>query len=177
MAELTIALTYGSALFQAAAEVNKKDRILEEAAEVLGILEQEPELFAFMNTPVVPALEKKTVLTKIFKDRICDELLNLICIMVDKGRVRHFPKVVKVYRDLINKEEGFSYGKIYSVRPLSQVQLAKFEEETGRLLQQNVKLENETDPRLIGGITIFIDGKVIDASLRKRLDDLSSTII
>ena len=43
MAELTIDLTYGTALFEAAQEAGKKEQIMEEATEVLGILKQEPD--------------------------------------------------------------------------------------------------------------------------------------
>jgi len=177
MAELTIGLTYGNALYQAAKEVNKRDLILEQATEVLEIIKQEPDLHMFMDTPVVSAAEKKKALGAIFEGRICDELLNLIYIMVDKGRTRHFPRIVRVYRDLLNHEEGFSYGKIFTVKPLSPDRLTKFEGETGKLLQQNVRLENEIDPALIGGIKIFIDGKIIDASLQRRLEDLGNTIL
>ena len=53
----------------------------------------------------------------------------------------------------------------------------KFEEQTGNLIKENVKLENEIDASIIGGIKILIDGKVIDATLRKRLDDLGSSIL
>ena len=45
MAELTVDLTYGSALYQAAVEVNKKDLILEEATQVLDVFEKEPEFY------------------------------------------------------------------------------------------------------------------------------------
>ncbi|QHI72451.1 ATP synthase F1 subunit delta [Aminipila terrae] len=177
MAELTVGMTYGNALFQAACEVNKKDVILDEATQFLELLEREPDLCAFIDTPVISIAEKKDVLKSILEGRISEELLNFLYVMVDKGRTRHFERAIKVYKELLNKEEGISYGKILSVKPLSTDRLEKFEAETGKLLQQNVKLENEIDTKLIGGIKILIDGKVIDASIRKRLDDLNNTII
>ncbi len=103
--------------------------------------------------------------------------MNFLYVMIDKGRTKHFERAIKVYKELLDKEEGLAYGKIFSVKPLSADKLQKFEKETGKLLQEKVKLENEIDTNLIGGIKILIDGKVIDASLRKRLEDLSNTII
>ena len=44
------------------------------------------------------------------------------------------------------------------------------------LLGENVKLENEIDKTLIGGVKILIDGKIIDASLRSRLENLSNAM-
>ncbi|MCQ4638047.1 ATP synthase F1 subunit delta [Anaerovorax odorimutans] len=177
MAELTVDLTYGSALFQAAEETGKKDLILEEACEMLGIFEQEPDFYAFINYPAISAREKKDVLKKVFQDRICQELLNLLYVLVDKGRTRHFPKIIKAYKEMINHEEGYSYGSIYSVEPLKPEQLAKFEEQTSQLMQTQVKLENQLDPKLIGGVKILVDGRIIDASIRKRFEDLGNKIL
>ena len=70
MAELTIDLTYGTALYDAAREVGKKEQIMEEATEVLGILQQEPDLHAFINYPAISASEKKAVRKEIFEGRI-----------------------------------------------------------------------------------------------------------
>ncbi|MCR5482215.1 MAG: ATP synthase F1 subunit delta [Clostridia bacterium] len=177
MAELAVAMTYGEALFQAASELGKRDLILEEANQVVEILKAEPELQAFINTPVVAPAEKKKVLANIFKDEICEELQNYLFVLVDKGRARYFADTIKVYKELLNAEEGVSYGKIVSVKPLAQERLERFEEETGKLIKTKVKLENETDPRLIGGVKIFIEGKIIDASIRTKLDNLAETIL
>lgn len=176
MAELTVDLTYGRALFQAACETDKKDIILEEGNQVLNIFTQEPELFTLIGFPTISAKEKKDVLKSVFSEQICQELLNLLYVLVDKGRVAHFPKIMKTYKTLLDKEEGHAYGTIYSVVPLSETQLEKFEEETTKLFKTDTKLENKIDPKLIGGVKILVNGKILDASLRKRLIDLQSEI-
>lgn len=177
MAELTVDLTYGSALFQAAEETDKKDLILDEACQVLGIFEQEPNFYAFINYPAISAREKKDVLKRVFEGQICQELLNLLYVLVDKGRTRHFPKIIKVYKDMINHEEGYSYGTVYSVEDLKPEQIAKFEQQTSELMQKKIRLDNQLDPKLIGGVKILVDGRIIDASIRKRFQDLGSKII
>ena len=176
MAELTIDLTYGTALYDAAQEVGKKEQIMEEATEVLGILQQEPDLHAFINYPAISASEKKTVLKEIFEGRICDELLNFMYVLVDKRRTMHFEKMIKVYKKLMDKEEGVSYGTIYSVEPLTADRIKTFEDEVRKLLNVSVKLENETDPKLMGGVKILVDGKIIDASVRAKFNDLGNQI-
>jgi len=172
MAELTVALTYGHALFFAAKELDKISLIKEEAEALLEVIGREPDLRAFLNTPAIAASEKKSVISKIFYDRICIELLDLLFILIDKGRTRHLPKIIDTYKDLVNKEDGFSYGEILSVAPLDEGRLSRFEEETGKLLKLNVRLKNTPAEDLIGGVKIYIDGKVLDASIKGRLKDL-----
>jgi len=176
MAELTIDLTYATALYEAAKETGKVDTITEEASQVLDIFKQEPDLDAFVKYPGISAGEKKSVLENIFDGRIYDELLNFLCILIDKGRIIHFERIVKTYSKMVEREEGFSYGTVYSVVPLSEDRIAELEAESSKLFRINVKLSNEIDPDLIGGIKLMVEGKLLDASVRKKFDDLGSQI-
>lgn len=177
MAELTVDLTYGSALYQAAVEVNKKDLILDEANQVLDIFEKEPEFYAFINYPAISAQEKKDVLKNVFEGRICQELLNLLYVLTDKGRTARFSKIIKAYKDMVDREEGVTYGTVYSVEPLTEAQLKKMEDQMTDLIKQKTRLENKLDASLIGGVKVLVDGRIIDASIRKRLQDLSGKLI
>ena len=174
MAELTVDLTYGTALMEAARELGKEDQILEEAQAVVQLIEDEPDLHQFINYPGVSADEKKEVLKNIFEGRICEELLNFLYILVDKRRTMNFGRIVKVYKSLIEREEGVSYGTVYSVVKLSDERMAELEEQTSKLLQMKVKLDNEIDPNLLAGFKILVEGKIIDASYRKKFDELAS---
>lgn len=174
MAELAVDLTYGTALMEAARELGKEDQILEEAQAVVQLIEDEPDLHQFINYPGVSADEKKEVLKNIFEGRICEELLNFLYILVDKRRTMNFGRIIKVYKSLVEREEGVSYGTVYSVVKLSDERMAELEEQTSKLLQMNVKLENELDPSLLAGFKILVEGKIIDASYRKKFDELAS---
>ena len=177
MAELTVDLTYGSALYQAAVETNKKDLILDEANEVLGIFEKEPDFYSFINYPAISAIEKKAVLKNVFEGKICQELLNLLYVLTDKGRTARFSKIIKAYKDMVDREEGITYGTVYSVEPLTDAQMKKMEKQLTDLLKEETRLENKLDSSLIGGMKVMVDGRIIDASIKKRLQDLSSKLI
>lgn len=176
MAELTVEITYGKALFEAAIERNKADVILEELKEISAIFQKNPDFNEFFSTPVISGPEKKQVIQQVFSDRISEETLNFLMVLIDKRRMASFNRIVKEYQKLIDQENGISLGTVFSVEPLTDIQLSSFEEKTARLLQKNVKLVNKTDAFLLGGVKIFIEGKVIDASIRKQLQDLEGSI-
>ena len=173
-AELTVDMTYGTALYEAAAELNKTEQIAADADQVLAILEQEPDLRAFVDYPAISAEEKKKALQNIFGGQIAEELLNFMFVLIEKRRMGQFERIIKVYRDLMNHEEGVAYGVVYSATPLDPDRLAEIEQQTSKLLQENIRLTNETDPGLIAGIKVLVEGKIIDASFRKRFDELAS---
>ena len=176
MAELTVEITYGKALFEAATEMNKVDIILEELKEISTIFQKNPDLNEFFSTPVISGPEKKQVVEQVFGGRISQEALNFLLVLIYKRRMDSFNRIVKEYQKLINQDLGISLGTVYSVEPLTDIQLSSFEEKTAKLLQKNVKLVNKIDASLLGGIKILIEGKAIDASIRKQLRDLEGSI-
>ena len=176
MAELAVDLTYGTALMEAAQDVGKQQEILEEGQQIVEILQNEPDLKAFIDYPAISADEKKKALQEIFEGRICQELMNFLFVLIDKRRSGRFERIIRVYRDLLEKEEGVSYGVVYSVEKLSEDRIAQLEEQTSRLLKLNVKLENEIDPKLIAGVKIMVEGKLIDASYRKKFEEMASQL-
>ncbi|MEG0291849.1 MAG: ATP synthase F1 subunit delta [Anaerovoracaceae bacterium] len=177
MAELTIDITYGNALYQAAKDVDKIDIILKESKEVLEVFNQEPDLLAFINTPTIANDDKKRVIETIFEGEVCEEMLNLLCVLIDKGRTRRYRGIIKEFEKLVNRKEGVAYGEIYSVTKLSDEKLAEFDAKVSKLLSKNVKLKNEIDTSLIGGVKIHIEGKILDASLKGRLKNLGDSIM
>lgn len=176
MAELTIDRTYGTALFEAAGDLGKKEEFLEESIALLELLEKDPDLKTFYEYPSITQKEKKDVLESIFAGKISDELLNFLCILIDKGRTTHLEGILKMYRKLIDEEAGFSNGTVYSVIPLSEDRMKELEEQTSKLIGKKVRLTNELDPNLIGGIKVLAEGKLLDLSIRKKFDDLESQI-
>lgn len=177
MAELTVAMTYGTALYGAAKDVNKVEEIAEELQVLETAFKDEPEIFTFLATPSIPASEKKKVIHSAFDGQMCEEMLNFLFVLIDKGRVPAFTQIARAFRELQNQDEGFSYGRMVSARPLTEEQVSRFEKEVGDLLKARVKLEVEINPALIGGVSIFIDGKVIDASVRSRLQSIADSLM
>ena len=176
MAELTVETTYGKALYEAARDANKIDLILEEIQEIVGLLHSEPDLNEFINTPVIAGAKKKKVVESIFKGKVSSEVLNFLYILIDKRRTRNFEKIVYQYKNMINESQGISAGTISSVESLTEEQLKAFEEKTGKLLRKKVSLKNDVDASILGGVKIFVEGKVIDASVKKRLQDLEGSL-
>ena len=176
MAELAVDLTYGTALIEAARETDQEERILEEGVQIADILKAEPDFRKFISYPGISAEEKKDVIRSVFEGKISTELLHFLYVLVDKRRTGRFESIMKVYKKLLEEEEGVLYGTVLSVVGLDDLQLSEIENETSRLLQRKVCLSNEMDPGLLAGFKIFIDGRIIDASYRKKLEELSMSM-
>ncbi len=172
MAELTVARVYGNSLYQVATESGKQEELLAEAKEVLRVFDEQPELREFTKSLVIPSAAKKKMLREVFEGSVSQEILNLMYVMVDKGRMAHFPRTVDVFDDLVNHEQGVLHGTVISAVALSDNDIARLNEQTSKLFRQPVELANEVKPQVLGGVEIFVEGKVIDATLKTRLEKL-----
>ena len=65
---------------------------------------------------------------------------------------------------------------IYSAQPLTKEQIERFEEQVSRLFEDEIKLTNKVNPDILGGVILFVKGKIIDASLSSSLKELETRI-
>ena len=127
----------------------------EEGLGIVDVFDENPELYTLLVNPTVAAPRKKDIVKNVFGGRVSQEMENFLYVLIDKGRMRNFPRIVREYEKLLDEEQGFADGVVYSVIALNDERIERIEEQTSRLLNHNVKLRNETDASLIGGIKVM----------------------
>lgn len=170
--ELTVSRVYGQALYDAAVEMEKVDEIQQETEQIHIIFQREKEFYEILTDPSLSVARKKELIKNVFEGRVSKETESFLYILVDKGRLHNYGDILKEFDKLKNEAEGFGEGVVYSARLLNEEQLQKLEAETGKLLGKKIRLKNLIDESLIGGVKIITEGKIIDASIRNRLDRL-----
>jgi F-type H+-transporting ATPase subunit delta len=174
--EIGIAMIYARALYGAADDIGRVEEVREEILQLDEIFKKEKAFDKLMLNPAISNASKKEMIKEIFGGKVLEEVLSFLCILIDKGRVYGYHNIVRQYCKIVDEETGVGEGIIYSAVELPDEQRQKFEDEADRLLRKKVKLRNKVDTSLIGGVKIFVDGKIIDASLRTKLDKLAEQI-
>jgi ATP synthase F1 delta subunit len=177
MENLTVNEVYSQGLFDAAGEIGQAESLGEALKAVVSVLEMHPELFELLKTPVLPLEARRALARQVFDGRIPAEVLNFLYVLIDKRRIGQIRHILRAYDTLLDEKRAITKGVVYAAVPLSEAQVAGFERETGRLLKKTVQLACEIDTRLIGGVKIYVDGKLIDASIRGRLDSLKEQLL
>lgn len=177
MAGLTVEITYGNAIYMAAKEENILYDIRDELKEIEKIFIENPKLNEFLKNPSVSTTDKKIILEKIFKNNINEISFNFLNVLIDKRRIGSFNGILKEFNKLVAEKEGVMEGIVYSVIPIDEKRIGQLELEAEKLLNKQVKLKNELDDTLIGGVSIEIEGKLIDASLKSRLKGLTKELL
>jgi F-type H+-transporting ATPase subunit delta len=176
MAELvTIARPYAEAAFGLALEANALQQWSDMLALVDAVVSDE-QMQARIGDPNVDDRALESLILGILGDRLDGQGRNLVQVLIQNGRLELMPHIRALYEELRREHEGVVEATIISARPIGddQVQplLASLERKYGRKVSARV----EVDPELIGGARIIIGDKVIDATVRGRLDAMATAL-
>jgi len=167
-----VASNYAEAFISLAREKNRVLEYKNEIDEISIAFSSVKELKEFFNNVKITKNEKKNFVESIFKNKISDDTLNFIKVIIDKGRCDYYNEIFKYFHIMANQELNIKEGIIESARPLSDVQINKLEKALG----DNVLLKPRINNALISGFKIIFDDEVIDNSMKDRIDDLSNCL-
>jgi ATP synthase F1 delta subunit len=177
MDSLTVNNTYAQAMFDAARERGSEADILEELRDVSAVFKENPKLRKLFLLPTVATKDKKDACRDVFRGQVSQIVLNFLLILIDKQRIYAWTGIVRSYEKLMDEQDGVSKGVLYSVVPIYGKMLKQFEDMCGLELGIVVRLQNRIDTSLIGGVRIYINGKLIDASVKMRLENMKQAML
>ena len=124
------------------------------------------------------ALETRTEMAEsIFGQVVGRPVLNLIGLMLRRGRIEQLPRVAAEFRRLDNARQGITLATATSAAPLSPDEVRALTARMEQLTGGRVELDLRTDPSLLGGLVVRIGDRLIDGSVRGRLERLRNQLV
>ena len=168
MAKL-VSKTYADALFELAVEKGCEDAWLEDAKALLEILHENEELAKLMNHPQIVKEEKIQIIENIFKGKTADEIVGLMCQLIEKDHFKDMESVFACFVDSVKEYKNIGTAYVISAMELSMQQK---DEIVKKLLETThyveIEMNYEVDASLIGGMVIRIKDRVVDSSIKTR---------
>jgi F-type H+-transporting ATPase subunit delta len=163
---------------EAALEIGRADGTLdrwERDLEQLSDALADEQLRMLTEHPAVPFAEKERVLRRVAGD-VSAEALNLVLLMVRRGRPRAIPRMVEHFASLLRRERGVSLAEVRTALPLDEEQRSAVTARLHELTGDEIEINEVVDEGLIGGITVRIGDRLYDASVRSRLERLRARL-
>ena len=179
MAKL-VSKTYGEALFEVAMEsgADKAVQLMDEILGVRDILAQNPEFDGLMKHPAIPKQEKLQVVNNVFKGRISDELESFLEIIVSKERYSELDAVFTYFINRVKEQQRIGVAYVTTAVELTAEQRnaveAKLLETSG---YRKMEMHYSVEPAIIGGMIVRINDRVVDSSIRTKLDGLTKQLL
>lgn len=171
----TAARRYAEAAFQVGREADALDAWAEDLA-ALGAALENPQLRAVVEHPAIAFGMKEKVLRRVVSD-IRPQPLNLVLLMIRRGRPGAVPAMRRHFDELVRRKRGIARAEIRTALPLDDEDRAELERTLERLAGRDIELSELVDPFLIGGISVRIGDQLYDASVRSRLERLRARLI
>ena len=176
MAKL-VSKTYGDALFEVAVEEGTIDSMMEEVEAVQGILQENEEYVRLLNHPKIPVEEKFSIMKEAFDGRLSNALMGLFTTVVEKGRFSEIEGILAYFLEEVREYKKIGTAGIVSARELSQAEKESIEK---KLLEttsyKSFRMDYKVDAALIGGMTIRIGDRVVDSSIRTKLNSMAKDL-
>lgn len=171
-----VASKYAAALFELALDQKLEEAILRDIHFVEEIISTHPELIDVLSKIQFTKTEKKELIKEIFSQYINPYTLNLLYILVDKNRSIVLNHFVREYIHLHNKHFKIIEAIAYSVTPMTKEEIKELELSLAAKQNQTVSVINRIDPTLISGIKLSYEDKVIDGSMKSRIENLRTVL-
>lgn len=176
MIQGSLSRRYAKGLFLLAVEDHREEEVAQELERLTAAYENTP-LASVLNNPAFDPRDRKKILletAKVFQ--VSPMVTHFLCLLLDRGRLNLLPSVSFHYAHLLDEAKGRVQARVITASPLEESALEKFRAALKKISSKEIVLNAESDPKLIGGAVIEIEGKIYDASIRNHLDKMKKRL-
>lgn len=171
----TVARRYAEAAFEIARSEKALDAWQRDLV-ALGELLHNAELRRLLEHPAVPYAEKEKVLRRVAGGDANPEAVNLVLLLVRRGRPGAIDRMLEHFAALVRRERGIALAEVRTALPLDDDQRDAVHGRLAELTGEQVEMNEVVDESLIGGIAVRIGDRLYDASVRNRLARLRARL-
>ena len=176
MKQYAVAERYSRSVFELAEEKGSSKATFQELFAVKNAMQDRPELLQLLHNPLITKEEKYSLIEGILgvgASAVAKHFLNLL---VAKGRVDLFPVIVDQLQNTMQDREGVQEVTVVTARALHESIVQLLEKALVKTTGKKVLIESETDSSILGGIQIRIGNRLIDGSVRAKLEVLETRL-
>ena len=171
-----IGMEYARALFELALEKGNTDDCLEYLQTLKFLLKENPEYAEVLSSPVYSRREKYGLIDKAFAQAFPEEIVSFLKLFVARGHIGEYDAFLAAFESIYEDYNGIIKVYAYTAFPLNEEErtrlIAKLEEKYSR----RVLLTEDVNSDLLGGIMLYANGTVTDATLRGQLHEIEEVM-
>ncbi len=172
-----IAERYATAIFEIATESKSLAKLESNIADLSAALDESAELRDVIASPVLTRADQGKVMAALAeKMKLEPSMANGLAVMASNRRLFVLPHLLKQLRAMIADHKGEVTADVTSAKALTKAQSDKLAKTLKARVGKTVKINATVDESLIGGLVVKVGSKMIDTSIRSRLDSLQNAM-
>jgi F-type H+-transporting ATPase subunit delta len=176
-AEGGLAGRYANALFELARDQKAIDAVSADLASLRRALETSSDLTRLVRSPVFSAADHGRALKAILDKMGANALTTkFVLLLAQKRRLFVLTQIIAAYERLVARSRGETEAEVTAARALSDGEITELKAALKSKLGKEPRLHTKIDPTLLGGLVVKVGSRMIDSSLRTKLDGLRSAM-
>lgn len=168
-----VAGRYATALFELALEQRALDQVAVDLDRFNEALDAFDDLLRLVKSPVFSAEEQGRALAAILKELKIEGLTrNFLLLAAKNRRLFATPDMIRAFRAMLARHRGEMSASVTAATKLTESQVTALKQALQAALGQEVMLEERVDPGLLGGLVVKVGSRMVDTSLRTKLNSL-----
>ena len=164
---------YASALLDLADEQKALDQVADDLKALRSLIAESEDLRRLLDSPVFSREEQRKAMTALMEKVGTGELTRrFVLVVADNHRLFALPAMIEAYLSELAQRRGEITAEVTAARNLSDAQQAALLEALRTSVGSKVQLDLKVDPALIGGLVVKVGSRMIDSSLRSKLQRL-----
>jgi F-type H+-transporting ATPase subunit delta len=162
---------YATALFELALEEKSIDAVKRDLDRFDAMLADSDDLRRLVRSPVFSVEEQSQALSAVLQRAgISGLAANFLSLVTHNRRLFAVAQMIKAYRVLVARHKGEMTAQVTVAAPLSDANLAALKDALKAVTKQDVQVDVNVDPAIIGGLVVKVGSRMIDSSLRTKLN-------
>ncbi len=172
-----VAGRYAAALFDLAREQNIISEVEQDLAKFQQLYDESAELRRLVRSPVIAAEDQARALGAVLGKAETGGLAkNFFALVARNRRLFAAPDMVRAFRALAAKARGEVTADVQSAHPLTDAQAEALKAALKASVGKDVTLQTRVDPSLIGGLVVKLGSRMVDSSIKTKLQSLSLSL-
>ena len=168
-----VAGRYASALFELAREQRATDAVSGDLDRFGLMLRDSPDLQRLVRSPVFTAEEQQRAVQAILeRTGIGGFAGNFIRLVASNRRLFALPDMIRAFRTLVADHKGIVRAQVTLAEPPSDRIVGDIKSALREVAKAEVDVDIRIDPSLIGGLVVKMGSRMVDASLRTKLNSI-----
>lgn len=164
---------YAAALFELAQDSNAIDGVGGDLARFEALIHESSDLQRLVRSPVFSSDEQTKAVTVILERTGIGGIAgNFIKLVARNRRLFALRDMIAGYRALVAKARGETTAEVTVAQPLNDANLAVLKDALKSATGKDVVVNVKVDPSLIGGLIVKVGSRMIDASLKTKLQSI-----
>jgi len=172
-----LARRYAKALFELAVERKILDTIQNEVRSFSQSLDDNLQFRLFFFAQDVSKKQKREKIEELMQDRVSNVFFNFVLVLLKKNREFIFPEIVKEFQSIVDKYHRKINALAITAQPLDEKSSSKLKSLLDKTFDADVRIRNDIDASILGGIVVNVEGHVFDGSLQSQLARLKDDLV